>query len=197
MANFLNSLPDRIRAFIEVRMSDQVQRAVAEFIDAQRSERDGIQWVRRGNLHVTLKFLGAEVELGKLVPLVGLLDRVAHETAPFTVATRGIGAFPDMKRPRVIWAGLESEALGVLAESVQAAANQCGFERERRGWSGHLTLGRVRNPRHARGTLRALEAEREREFGVSRITAMTLMRSQLAPEGSIYEPLATFAFVER
>jgi 2'-5' RNA ligase len=195
VASFVESLPARVRAFIAVRMGDPVERALADFIDAQRTARDGIQWVRRANLHVTLKFLGPEVDSWKLVPLVAMLERTAHATAPFEVGARGVGGFPDLIRPRVIWAGLHSEALGALAREVEAAAERCGFQSERRGWSGHLTIGRVRNPRHARATLRALEREGERDFGVSRISAMALMRSHLAPEGSTYEPLASFAFV--
>jgi RNA 2',3'-cyclic 3'-phosphodiesterase len=194
VASFIESLPARVRAFIAVRMSEPVERSLAEFIEVQRTARDGIQWVRRANLHVTLKFLGPEVEPWKLAPLVEMLERVARATAPFEVATRGVGGFPDLMRPRVIWAGLYSEPLDALAREVEEAAVRCGFERERRGWSGHLTIGRVRNPRHARATLHALERERERNFGLSRISAMTLMRSHLAPEGSTYEPLASFTF---
>jgi 2'-5' RNA ligase len=178
-------------------MSDKVENALADFIDGQRLSADGIQWVRRANLHVTLKFLGPAVEAGKLAPLAEMLARVAHATAPFTVATRGIGGFPDLMRPRVIWARLASQALDVLAREVEAAAERCGFERERRGWSGHLTIGRVRNLRGARTALRALEHERDRDFGVSEVASMALIRSHLGPAGSTYETLASFAFVAR
>lgn len=176
-------------------MSDEVEAALADFIEVQRLGAKGIQWMRRANLHVTLKFLGPAVESQKLAALAGMLERVAHATAPFRVDARGIGGFPDLMRPRVIWAGLESEALGALAREVESAAERCGFERERRGWSGHLTIGRVRNLRSGRSALRTLEKERGREFGVSEIAAMTLVRSHLAPAGSTYEPLASFAFV--
>jgi RNA 2',3'-cyclic 3'-phosphodiesterase len=193
--NFADSLPAQVRAFIAVRMSQEVETALAEFIEAQRLASDGIQWVRRANLHVTLKFLGPAVESARLASLAEMLERVARATAPFTVTTRGIGGFPDLARPRVIWAGLESEALAVLAREVESAAERCGFERERRGWSGHLTIGRVRNYRAARAPLRALEQARERDFGASQVAAMALIRSHLAPAGSTYEPLAWFAFV--
>jgi RNA 2',3'-cyclic 3'-phosphodiesterase len=193
--NFADSLSAQVRAFIAVRMSQEVETALAEFIEAQRLASDGIQWVRRANLHVTLKFLGPAVEPARLASLAELLERVARATAPFTVVARGIGGFPDLARPRVIWAGLESEALAVLAREVESAAERCGFERERRGWSGHLTIGRVRNFRAARAPLRALEQERDRDFGASQVSAMALIRSHLAPAGSTYEPLASFAFV--
>jgi 2'-5' RNA ligase len=195
VVSFADSLPAQVRAFIAVRMSAQVEAALAEFIESQRLASDGIQWVRHTNLHVTLKFLGPAVDSQRLAPLADALGRVARATAPFAVATRGIGGFPDLMRPRVIWAGLHSEALEVLAREVESAAERCGFERERRGWSGHLTIGRVRNPRAARGALRALERERDRAFGVSQVSAMTLIRSHLAPAGSTYESLASFAFV--
>jgi RNA 2',3'-cyclic 3'-phosphodiesterase len=191
---FADSLPAQVRAFIAVRMSEEVEASLAEFIEAQRQTADGIQWVRRANLHVTLKFLGPAVDSAKLAPLAGMLERVAMATAPFTVAARRIGGFPDLTRPRVIWAGLESDALATLAREVELAAERCGFERERRGWSGHLTIGRVRNPHAAHVALRALEHERERDFGISQVFAMALIRSHLAPAGSTYQPLASFAF---
>ena len=126
---------------------------------------------------------------------MSLRGRLARATEPYEVVARGVGGFPDLIRPRVIWAGLHSEALGALAREVEAAAERCGFERERRGWSGHLPIGRVGNLRGARTALRALEHERDRDFGVSEVASMALIRSRLGPNGSAYETLASFAFV--
>ncbi|HYB91039.1 MAG TPA: RNA 2',3'-cyclic phosphodiesterase [Candidatus Binataceae bacterium] len=188
------TMPDRIRAFIAVRMSDAAEAALADFIAELRSPDDGIKWVRRSNLHVTLKFLGPAVQLTAIEPLAGELRSIASATEPFEFRARGVGGFPDLARPRVIWAGLISDRLAPLAERVEQAAATCGFERESRPFSGHLTIGRVRSLRGYRATRARLEAARERDFGVSRVDSMTLYRSVLAPEGSIYEALATFVF---
>jgi len=194
MAAETHPLPDKIRAFIAVRMSDAVEAALADFIGELRSPRDGVRWVRRSNLHVTLKFLGPAVEVAALDSLAGPLRSTASATEPFEFRAHGVGGFPDLVRPRVIWAGLAGDGLAALAGRVEQAARGCGFEREPRPFSGHLTIGRVRDLRGYRATRARLAAARERDFGVSRVDSMTLYRSILSPAGSTYEALATFMF---
>ena len=85
-----------------------------------------------------------------------------------------------------------------LAARVETTSAEYGFERENRRWSGHLTIGRVRDTQHlGAATREALEAAKEIEFGVSKIESITLYRSHLAPEGASYEALATFLFHHR
>ncbi|HXW83698.1 MAG TPA: RNA 2',3'-cyclic phosphodiesterase [Candidatus Binataceae bacterium] len=190
-------MPDsekRVRAFIAVRVSDEIEASLDALIARVRAERDGVAWVRPSNLHLTLKFLGAAVDPAKISQLIGLLHSLAESIAPFEIRVGGIGAFPNFSRPYVIWAGLESEPLVALAAQVDEVAAECGFEREGRRFSPHLTLGRVRNPRLTRDLREQLRAVREREFGVSGVQSMTLYRSELAPGGSIYTALATFPF---
>jgi 2'-5' RNA ligase len=188
----MQPLPEKIRAFIAVRMSDEIEAALTEFIDALRTQRDGIRWVRRQNLHVTLKFLGPAVDAQMIAPLADALHALAAATAPFELRARGVGGFPDLARPRVIWVGLESAELAALCAHIDETAAGCGFERETRPFAGHLTIGRVRGWRGYRAVRERLEAARERDFGASRIDSMTLYRSTLADNGSIYDPLATF-----
>jgi 2'-5' RNA ligase len=128
------------------------------------------------------------------------LHQLATKTAPFEVAAAGVGAFPDLERPRTIWVGLHSVepgALAALAARLETVAADYGFEREKRRWSGHLTIGRVGDQPVAGKTRQALYAARDREFGVSRIESITLYRSHLGPDGSSYEALATFLFQAR
>ncbi len=175
-----------------MRVSDEVEESLAAFIERLRSPRDGIAWVRRTNLHVTLKFLGAAVDSQKLGPLAEALARIADATAPFEVQTRGTGGFPDLRRPRVVWAGLEGAGLGALAQQVESAAASMGFERGQRPWSPHLTIGRVKHSRLEETARQLLESGGDRNFGVSRIETLTLYRSHLSAQGSRYEPLASF-----
>ncbi len=185
--------PQTVRAFIAVRVDDAVEDAVAALVDELRAAQgEGVRWVRRGNLHLTLKFLGPAVPIGKLEPLKPMLERVAAESAPFELRVHGVGGFPSLERPRVIWVGLEGEGLQQLAKRVEEAAARCGFEPERRPFTGHLTVGRVNSYRGFEKTRRALSAAADRDFGRSRIDAMTLYRSTLTPEGPVYEPLARY-----
>ncbi len=187
----------RVRAFVAVRMSEQVEESVAATIAELKHPRDGIRWVPRANLHITLKFLGPAVDSHRLERLSAGLHQLAARTAPFEVAAVGVGAFPDLERPRTIWVGLhsvESGALAALAARLETVAADYGFEREKRRWSGHLTIGRVGDQPIAGATRQALYAARDREFGVSRIESITLYRSHLGPDGSTYEALAAFLF---
>jgi 2'-5' RNA ligase len=156
--------------------------------------------VPRANLHITLKFLGAAVDSRRLQQLTAGLRQLATKTAPFEVAAAGIGAFPNLDHPRAIWVGLhsaESGALAALAARLETVAAEYGFEREKRRWSGHLTIGRVRGESIKDETRDALNAVRDRNFCVSKIESITLYRSHLGPNAASYEALATFLFQSR
>jgi len=188
----LSSLPPKVRAFIAVRVGDEVEAALAAFIDEKREPQDGIVWARRGKLHVTLKFLGAAVDSQLLSPLAAALARLASTTPPLLVSTRGIGAFPDQRRPRVLWVGLESEVLPNLAARVEEIAVSSGFERSPHRWVPHLTIGRVRDPRKTRRIQGLLNDTRDCNFGESLVREVTLYRSLLSSDGSIHQRLASF-----
>jgi len=192
--------PKGVRAFVAVRMSEQVEDSIARTIDEVKHPDDGVRWVPRANLHITLKFLGPAVDSHRLQQLTAGLHQLATKTAVFELAAAGVGAFPNLEHPRAIWVGLhnvESGALAALAARLETVAAEYGFPRETRRWSGHLTIGRVGDRQIARKTRDAFEAVRDHEFGVSKIESMTLYRSNLGPNGARYEALATFLFQSR
>jgi RNA 2',3'-cyclic 3'-phosphodiesterase len=196
-----DALPARdaggVRAFVAIRMNEQVEDAVAAMAAELTRPGDGVRWVPRANLHVTLKFLGPAVDAHRLERLTAGLHQLATRTAPFEIAAAGVGGFPDLEHPRAIWVGLhsvETGALAALAARLETVAAESGFPRESRRWSGHLTIGRVRDRHIARETRDALHNAAQRKFGVSKIESITLYRSHLRPEGSSYEALATFLF---
>ena len=184
----------KIRAFVAIRLGAETERALGGLIDELRAPGDGISWARRANLHLTLRFLGAAVDSVLIPALIQRLNAIAGETAPFGVAVRGIGAFPNLSRPRVIWAGLEGEELLALASRVESAAVESGFEPERRPYSPHLTIGRVRDLRRWAPLRPRLETAAQREFGCSTIEAMTLYESRLSSAGATYQEIARFPF---
>jgi len=188
---------NKIRAFVAIRLDAGTERALRNLIDELRAPGDGINWARRTNLHLTLRFLGAAVDSGLIPPLIERLKAIAGETAPFAVAARGIGAFPNLLRPRVIWAALEGEELLALASRVERAAVESGFEAERRPYSPHLTIGRVRDLRRWAPLRQRLETAAEREFGRSTIETMTLYESRLSSAGATYREIAEFRFVAK
>jgi len=187
-------LPEKIRAFIAIRVSPEVQRAIEDLIAALRTHNDGIKWASSVNLHLTLKFLGPTVPIEKIHRIQPELESIAADTAAFQLEAAGVGGFPDLKHPHVLWVGLRSDALLDLAARIDDAASRCGFAREQRAFRGHLTIARLKRPLLHAETRARMEAASKRDFGASTIREMTLYRSITAPAGSIYEALANFQF---
>ena len=175
-------------------MNPEVEAALASFIEEMRRLASGVRWVRRTNLHLTLRFLGDAADSQCLAALREKLTEIAAQTAPFVIDARGTGAFPNLARPRVIWAGLVGDELVRLAARVEDAAVEAGFTRERRPYSPHLTIGRVRDLREWSAARPAIENAARREFGSSNCESMILYRSVLGPETSTYHELARFGF---
>ncbi len=191
------SLSENIRAFVALRVSDQTERAIGDLIDELRTPGDGIRWASRANLHLTLRFLGPAVAPAKIETLRLELSEIANRTPAFELDAAGISAFPDLRRPRVLWVALNGEAVCGLAKRAEDAAVRCGFEPEPRAFAAHLTIARLKTPLRWALMRGALEPMLGRRFGVSIIDRMTLYRSLLTPAGSIYEALAVFPFSAR
>ncbi len=190
-------MPDRVRAFVALRLSAEVERTVADYIESLRlpgESRGGIRWVRRANLHLTLRFLGDRVGAATLERLDRELIRIAASTGCFTVGVRGTGAFPSLTRPRVVWVGLESDKLIALAAMIERAAIESGLAPERRAYSPHLTIGRLRDPGGWSEMRPAIEAAAEHDFGNSPVQSMMLYRSILGADSATYEELARYPF---
>jgi 2'-5' RNA ligase len=181
-----------VRAFIALRLGDAVEEAIAAFIDKIAEHHSGVRWVRRANLHLTLRFLGAAVDSAMLPVLGEALAQIAEETCPFDVAAYGTGVFPNFARPRVVWIGLTGSRLMQLAQRVESAVVRCGFEHEQRPYSPHLTIGRVRDLHGLAAVRRMLNDAAQREFGSSRIGSLILYRSILGRDAARYEELARF-----
>jgi 2'-5' RNA ligase len=155
------------------------------------------RWEPTAKMHCTVKFLG---ETG-----TDLIERIREKASAvsascpvLTVRYRGLGAFPSLRDPRVVWAGLEetSGALAHLHGSLEADLAELGFEPERRAFHPHLTLGRVRGRRNLNNLIRLLESL-TLESEPARLTEMLLMKSQLLPSGSVYTALQAFPFHQR
>lgn len=189
-----------MRAFIALRLDAAVEDEIAALIERMRVHQDGsqetgIRWVSRANFHLILFFLGPAVPRERLAPIADALGAIARETAPFEIAARGVGVFPNPARPRVIWVGLDGDELAALAARVTEAAVRCCFASERRAYSPHLTIGRVRSLRSPGRLRRTLNEVADSSFGVSRIERVMLYRSELGPQSSTYHEVAAFAFV--
>jgi RNA 2',3'-cyclic 3'-phosphodiesterase len=169
-----------------------VRRELGEALDRLRPAARDVAWVAPGNLHLTLKFLGAVPEV-RIEPIAGALTEVGKDSSPFEARIRGLGAFPSAGRPRVVWAGVADGApeMVELAGRVDAALAALGVPRDERPFSPHVTLGRVRRPARNPVLADALGSAGTREFGRIRVASLALVRSELEPRGARYTKLAS------
>ena len=175
-----------MRIFIAVFPPEPVQAAAFAVIERLRRRDDGVSWVKRENLHYTLRFMGELGEDGTRRTGEAVADGAAPHAA-FEVALGGLGAFPKRERARVLWLGLErgGEAFVALARDIETALRRHGFERADRPFAPHLTIGRVRERELDWST--ALEgAEPEAAVARFRVERVHVVHSTLSPQGSIY-----------
>lgn len=190
--------PELLRTFIALPLSedvigqlDQVQRALRRTCPEQ-----AVTWVKPSSIHLTLFFLG-EILPEMTTPVQDALHVIARNIAPFSFTVQGMGAFPNLSRPRVIWVGLSDPGgrLAVLHRAVNEAMEAVGFKLETRPFSPHLTLGRIK-PRASREDAQAIgQAVGKIEVGVLgqvRAAEIIFFRSVLKPTGAEYTPLKTF-----
>ena len=179
---------ERLRVFLAVFPAPEVQAAVAAAIEALRRPGDGVSWVKRENLHFTLRFLGEVGASGARRAGAAAAEAAAAHQA-FDAAPSGLGAFPGERRARVLWVGLSEGAapLEALARDLERALERRGFEPEGRAFTAHLTIGRVREP--GRDWTEALASVRLPAMRW-RVERLQVIRSTLSPKGSIYEEIA-------
>jgi RNA 2',3'-cyclic 3'-phosphodiesterase len=141
--------------------------------------------------HLTIRFLG-EVADERVDEIVPALSRVATASEPFDIELRGVGVFPDVRRPRVVWIGVGAgrEELSRLEKDVSDALVPLGFPREARPYSPHLTLFRIRNAADAQRAHRTLEDLKDGSFGSVRVTHLDLKQSFLTREGAEHRSVA-------
>jgi RNA 2',3'-cyclic 3'-phosphodiesterase len=181
-----------IRSFVAILLPDTLRDSIAATIERLRPLCAAVAWVPRQNLHLTLQFLGGQTE-ERLALAEAALDEAVARCAPLDITLHGLGAFPGLERPRILWIGLAQgalEARTLQAHVVDALAER-GFPREERAWHPHLTIGRVfderRWRREAGPPLRsALAQAAVTPFGTIRVTEVALMRSDLSPSGAHY-----------
>jgi len=177
---------------VAILLDDAVRRALGEAIEQLRAVARDVAWVAPGNLHLTLKFLGAVPET-RIESVAGALRDAGLAGRPFEARIRGLGAFPSTGRPRVVWAGVTDGAsqMTELARCVDIALVALGFAPEERPFSPHITLGRVRRPERNPALTDALERASARDYGRIQVPSASLMQSQLGPRGARYSELAT------
>ena len=184
-------MPRRIRSFVAVEVGEYARESLERGIERLRAAGADVRWVRPGNLHLTVKFLG-NVEMTQTGEIAGALADACAPFSPFEGELRGLAPFPSARKMRVVAVRFTAEAeLARLARAVDEALVPLGVPHESRPFRAHLTLGRVKNPKNA-GPLAAMLAERaDMSFGEVGVDAVGLFQSELTRSGPIHTRLAT------
>lgn len=182
-----------LRAFIAVEMPNEIQQNVQRQTMAFCKGIDSlVRWVPSHNMHLTLKFLG-DVSPRNLDFLMQMLRNEAEHIPSFEIHLAGLGSFPSLRRPRVIYIGIQAPAvLDALQRGIESASRRLGYESDERPFSAHLTLGRVKQKISAveqQKIRRALANTQVDLLGTARVDSVHLYKSELNPGGSLYTRL--------
>ncbi len=182
-----------LRAFIAVEIPSEVREAVCKaIVPLQTGIGPLVRWVPMQNMHLTLKFLG-DISPANVEMLSQMLRAEAQLFHCFDLHLAGLGSFPNSKRPRVIYIAIQAPAaLETLQRGIESAARRLGYGSEERGYSAHLTIGRVKQ--HISATeqqtiRRALDETRIDLLSTARVDSVHLYKSDLQPSGSVYTRL--------
>ncbi|MEN6438746.1 MAG: RNA 2',3'-cyclic phosphodiesterase [Syntrophobacter sp.] len=190
--------PGSIRGFIAVDLPAAVRRSLEALALELKKSDAPVSWTRTEGIHLTLKFLGnvAPATIDQIKPV---LAEIASGATVFRIQAAGCGAFPNIKQPRVIWAGMrgESEPLTRLQKEVDLAMVRFGFEPEDRPFRPHLTLGRVKGRQRLHALQQILLTHQEFTAEPFDVTELVLYKSELRPDGARYTPLFRAPFSGR
>jgi 2'-5' RNA ligase len=178
-----------IRSFICIEVPEEILFRLKTLQKRLKGLSDGVRWVRPEGIHLTLKFLG-DVDEGRLADVARGIETATRNIQPFEILLGGYGAFPNFRRPRVFWLGIQEDT-GVLIRlqrRIEQELEKEGFSPEKRRFTPHLTLGRVKfNENIAK--VSQLLSEEDTGADRFRVSEVKLKRSDLLPSGAVYTTL--------
>ncbi len=182
-----------MRSFIAAEIDPAIQSKILQIITTLKQKiHEGVKWVSDQNIHLTLKFFG-DIEQDKLTLLSDALQTTLVSFSPLTIDLAGIGAFPDNKRPRVVWVGIkENPVIQKLTSAIEELAVKSGVKAEERAFSAHITLGRVAKNADYLDIMKVgevISSLKVGEIGTQTIRELVIFRSDLQREGPTYTRL--------
>ena len=187
--NTENNDEQRIRCFIALPIPQKVKESMEQLQRDLDRRGWGVRWVPPENLHITLKFLG-NVDPKLICPLLEGLEEIARRTDPFETCLEGIGVFPNLKQPRVLWVGMTrgADALRALAEEVSRMVNRFSTEADNKPFRPHLTIARFK--KRLKERLSIPSELLEGQYGNIPCDRVLFMKSELGARGARHETLS-------
>ncbi|MEA4907433.1 MAG: RNA 2',3'-cyclic phosphodiesterase [Chloroflexi bacterium] len=184
-----------IRTFIAIDLPLSIRQRIDSIINQLKCEQTAsIRWVPAENIHLTLKFLG-DVSPKNLEILTKIIQSEVTKYHPFEIHVGGLGAYPSIRRPRVIWIGVKAPAtLMSLQNSIESETHRLGYSAEDRAFSPHLTIGRVSHnisQVEVQDIYNKLQNTQTPDMGSFQVDRVLVFRSDLKPTGAVYTPLMT------
>ena len=187
-----------IRTFVAVEAASELCRTLDSFRAELEECGADVKWVEPHQYHITLKFLG-NTPAQQVPDVVKTVQDVVSEIPAFQMTLRGAGAFPNLRKPNVIWVGVTEGAdrLAELAAAVDRGLERLGFEPEQRPFRAHLTIGRTRSLRGVGPLCLRLAEARDIHVGQMDVAEVVVMKSVLTPKGPIYTRLGLGKLAEK
>ncbi len=180
----------KIRSFLAIKLPSAIAKGIERVQHDLKQSHADVRWVEPSRIHFTLKFFG-NIDEEACDEIMGAVGKAVSEVNPFSLAVKGLGAFPMRENPRVVWLGVEDG--GGVVKPLQRAIEDClqeiGYPGEGREFKPHLTLGRVRSGKGKSELLKRIEDLLHINLGEFRVERLVLFKSDLRPTGPIYTEL--------
>jgi len=179
-----------LRSFIAIELPEKVKSALAELQQELKKCRADIRWVKPENIHLTLKFLG-DTDARSIDRIIDAVKAACSIYSRFDLEAKGAGVFPDMRAPRVLWAGIsDSDSLSGLQRDIEDGLAALGFSPEKRRFRPHLTIGRLRSSAGMESLYDKIEGDKDISLGSIEVKSIFLIKSELTPSGAEYTKIA-------
>ncbi|MBI5674500.1 MAG: RNA 2',3'-cyclic phosphodiesterase [Nitrospirae bacterium] len=179
-----------LRSFIAIELPEKVKSAISELQQELKKRKADIRWVKPESIHLTLKFLG-DTDEKILDRIVEAIKAACGGYGRFNLETKGVGVFPDMRAPRVLWLGIsDNDSLTGLQKSIEDGLAKLGFSPEKRRFRPHLTIGRFKSSFGKEGLYDKIEELKDISLGLIEVQSIFLIKSELNPSGAKYTKIA-------
>ena len=182
-----------IRAFVAIEIDSGIKDRLSEYLDQLKKTDASVKWVAPENIHLTLKFIGY-IEEETLPDLNKIISDAVSCLGPFSISIGNIGAFPNLKKPRIVFVCVQDKGNNLLNihERLDKGIGRLGIKMESKKHAGHITLGRIKSQKNISRLTSVLNSGTKCSFGLEKVNYISLMQSRLTPAGPIYTKLNNF-----